>query len=259
VFREGEIQITCRLRPYLSGSLKRCKHRNLKLFHYIQLQKYIFICTITHKYPIWYTSTLTPILPFLITSVHCSIWYTLQFLHPASLDAAKPLINLAHAVPLVSLTSVPSDQATDISFVISLPLGHLDKLYHALDNLVRHPRQRHVWQMLAVALSSCCSRVPEHMRLLHELVCQPGRVRRLGVGHSSRGRQHKVMSRLSRLFGDASRRVGGRAGGLQRLQRLARWIFAQLTRHLLRGLILKIGWRDWHIGIFSVPRTVWAF
>jgi hypothetical protein len=140
------------------------------------------------------------------------------------------------------------------SVTITLALGRLDKLDHALDDLVCHPRQRHVGQMLAVALSSRRSRVPEHVRLLHELVCQPGRVGGLGVGHAPCGRPHKVVSRLRRIFGDAGRRVGRRGGGrLQRLQRLASWFFDPLPGHLLRGWIFQVGWRDGHSwNIFSV-------
>ena len=49
---------------------------------------------------------------------------------------------------------------------------------------------------------------PEDMRLLHELVRQPGRVGRLGIRHSPRRRPHKVVSRLCRIFGDAGPKVG---------------------------------------------------
>lgn len=56
------------------------------------------------------------------------------------------------------------------SVIVTLTLGSFDKFQHTLDNLICHSWQGHVWQVLAVALSSGCSRVPEHVRLLHEFV-----------------------------------------------------------------------------------------
>ena len=58
----------------------------------------------------------------------------------------------------------------NFSVIVALTLGPFDKFQHTLNNMICHPWQGHIWQMFAVALSSCCSRVPEHVRLLHELV-----------------------------------------------------------------------------------------
>jgi hypothetical protein len=136
-------------------------------------------------------------------SIQIKFWHTL-LIHCKATDQFGPCGS--------SFLLLPISQSS-----LLFPLGPLDKLKHALDNLIRHSRRRHIWQILAVARSPRCSRVPEHVRLLHELVRQPWRVRGLGVRHSSRGRRYKVMSRLRRIFGDASSRVGGRFGALQRL------------------------------------------
>ena len=91
---------------------------------------------------------------------------------------------------LLSRSSLPLPPSLSLSLSLSLHrfltphpprFSPLDKLPHAPNNVIRHPRHRPIRQVLAMALPPRRGRVPENMRLLHELVGQTRRMGGLGV------------------------------------------------------------------------------